>query len=232
MKIIKKIQKYSFFAKRFIKAKVVQVAGRARSIGFNYEVSSVRETPLSKLPYPTDWTKVFGNKPLTVEIGSGHGEVLDYYFHNEKEAAVGFEWKSRWYRLIKRKIRNVKSALVFKGNAYEVIPLLFGKQTVDRFLLLFPDPWHKERHQKRRPITSEWARSVYPLLKQNGSILVATDWEEYADFIRNHFSKLTDIYEFSEGEYTPEKFNLPKTHYYKKWVVKGRKFVYFLLKKK
>ncbi|WKZ30563.1 MAG: hypothetical protein QY314_02185 [Candidatus Dojkabacteria bacterium] len=190
----------------------------------------VKKTDVHDLPFPVAWEKVADGKPLLIDIGSGHGEVL--WFLSNKFYCVGFEIKSRFYRFTFAKLSKKLSAVLYKGDAYKMIPHLFKEKTIQRITVLFPDPWHKKRHQKRRPLTTEWMKSVKKFLKDDGDIIIATDWQDYADFIAIQVDKVSDEYDVSIGEYIPEKFGLPETHYYKKWVRQHRSFTYFHLKKK
>ncbi len=48
--------------------------------------------------------------------------------------------------------------------------------------MLFPDPWPKARHQKRRLIQPETAAELARVLKPGGRLRFATDVESYADW--------------------------------------------------
>jgi len=178
------------------------------------------------LPFPLEKTgKVF------IEIGSGHGELLQS-IGSKRDTIVGFEWRKRFARESSQKIKDIANAFVYHANAYKYIPFLFCKHTVDGIYVLFPDPWHKERHHKRRPLTADFFSVMLPFLKDNGFILFASDWQEYVDFVEKEVAKVNTIYEITSGEYRPDLFDVPETHYYKKWVRKKRSFRYILLKKK
>jgi len=51
----------------------------------------------------------------------------------------------------------------------------------DRIYLLFPDPWPKSRHAKRRFVQADTARALARLMKPGGTLRVATDVRAYAD---------------------------------------------------
>ena len=53
---------------------------------------------------------------------------------------------------------------------------------LDRIFILFPDPWPKSRHHKRRIIQSEFLVELHRLLKPGGRLRFATDWAAYADW--------------------------------------------------
>jgi len=51
----------------------------------------------------------------------------------------------------------------------------------DQIFLLFPDPWPKTRHAKRRFVQTDTAAELARLLKPGGTLRVATDVKVYAD---------------------------------------------------
>jgi tRNA (guanine-N7-)-methyltransferase len=53
---------------------------------------------------------------------------------------------------------------------------------LDRVFILFPDPWPKARHQKRRLVTTETLSDLARLLRPGGRLRFATDWADYADW--------------------------------------------------
>jgi tRNA (guanine-N7-)-methyltransferase len=75
-------------------------------------------------------------------------------------------------------LTNVK---VHQGDAREVAGRL-PDGCLDRIFILFPDPWPKSRHHKRRIIQSEFLVELHRLLKPGGALRFATDWAAYADW--------------------------------------------------
>lgn len=53
-------------------------------------------------------------------------------------------------------------------------------QSLDRLVILFPDPWHKNRHNKRRLIQPEFLEDAHRALKPGAQLRFATDWADYA----------------------------------------------------
>ena len=66
-------------------------------------------------------------------------------------------------------------------------------------IILFPDPWPKSKHKKRRLLKSHFFIVLQSLLKKDGKIIIKTDWQNYAEEIRETLNKLdykhTHIYE-------------------------------------
>lgn len=52
--------------------------------------------------------------------------------------------------------------------------------TVHRLTAFFPDPWPKTRHHKRRLVNADFAAAAARCLAADGSLHLATDWEDYA----------------------------------------------------
>lgn len=70
---------------------------------------------------------------------------------------------------------------VNQGDAREVAARL-PNGALDRIFILFPDPWPKSRHHKRRIIQTEFLTDLARLLKPGGRLRFATDWAAYADW--------------------------------------------------
>lgn len=57
---------------------------------------------------------------------------------------------------------------------------LLPEAGVDRAFVLFPDPWPKKRHRKRRLVSSETVAALARILRAGGELRIATDIGEYA----------------------------------------------------
>ncbi|WP_291843850.1 tRNA (guanosine(46)-N7)-methyltransferase TrmB [Maricaulis sp.] len=72
---------------------------------------------------------------------------------------------------------NVRMA---RADAREILPR-FQTGCLERIYLLFPDPWHKKRHAKRRFVQPDTRDQFARLLKPGGRLRIATDVKSYAD---------------------------------------------------
>ena len=57
----------------------------------------------------------------------------------------------------------------------------------NRIYILFPDPWHKKKHNKRRLINFEFINTLDTITNKNAEILIATDNNDYANQIIKTF---------------------------------------------
>jgi tRNA (guanine-N7-)-methyltransferase len=64
---------------------------------------------------------------------------------------------------------------------------------LSRIYVLFPDPWPKTRHKKRRLIEPAFVADAARLLRPGGSLRFATDWADYADWTLERFARSPDF---------------------------------------
>jgi tRNA (guanine-N7-)-methyltransferase len=72
---------------------------------------------------------------------------------------------------------------IIQHDAVEVIQNMLADASLDGVHIFFPDPWHKKRHHKRRLIQAEFVKLLCSKLKIGGYLHVATDWQEYAEWV-------------------------------------------------
>jgi len=60
---------------------------------------------------------------------------------------------------------------------------MIADASLDGVHIFFPDPWPKKRHHKRRLIQQEFVALLCRKLKAGAYIHVATDWQEYAEWV-------------------------------------------------
>ncbi|OIR04898.1 tRNA (guanine-N(7)-)-methyltransferase [mine drainage metagenome] len=72
---------------------------------------------------------------------------------------------------------------VIQHDVVEVLQNMLPDASLDGVHIFFPDPWHKKRHHKRRLIQAEFVKLLCTKLKVGGYLHVATDWQEYAEWV-------------------------------------------------
>ncbi len=72
---------------------------------------------------------------------------------------------------------------VIQHDVVEVLHNMIADSSLDGVHIFFPDPWHKKRHHKRRLIQAEFVKLLCTKLKVGGYLHVATDWQEYAEWV-------------------------------------------------
>ena len=135
-----------------------------------------------------DLDAVFGRRaPRVVEIGFGNGEHLAAMAAQRPEHDfLGIEVHPPGVGrlLLALAATNLHNVRVSAHDAVEVLETQIPHDSLDEVQILFPDPWHKKRHHKRRLIQSPFADCVARRLKTGGLLRLATDWEPYAEHMR------------------------------------------------
>lgn len=128
-----------------------------------------------------DVVGLFGDKPLWLEIGFGGGEHLVHQAGlNPDVGIIGCEPFMNGVAMLLGKIREsgTDNIRVYPGDARHMFDVL-PENSVDRAFLLYPDPWPKKRHHRRRFVTDEHIAPLATVLKPGAVFRVATDIEDY-----------------------------------------------------
>ena len=80
-------------------------------------------------------------------------------------------------RIGEQEIGNIR---ILQHDAVEVIDHMLPEGCLDG-IHIFPDPWHKKKHNKRRLIQSPFVAKLVSRLKTGGYLHCATDWQPYAE---------------------------------------------------
>ncbi len=78
---------------------------------------------------------------------------------------------------------DIQNIRIIQHDAVEVLQAMLADASLDGVHIFFPDPWHKKRHHKRRLIQAEFVQLLCAKLKAGAYIHVATDWQEYAEWV-------------------------------------------------
>jgi tRNA (guanine-N7-)-methyltransferase len=134
---------------------------------------------------PLDLAHLFGRQtPCTLEIGFGNGDNLFALAasHPERDF-IGVEVHAPGvghllHAAARQGIRNLR---VIQQDAMEVLRERITPASLHAIVVLFPDPWHKKRHHKRRLVNAEFAQLAVSRLMVGGTLQLATDWTPYAE---------------------------------------------------
>jgi tRNA (guanine-N7-)-methyltransferase len=123
-----------------------------------------------------------GAQEVWLEIGFGGGEHLAGQAKLNPE--VGFIGAEPFLDGVAKVLGLIEDAGVAnvrlrRGDARLLIAQL-APACIDRLFILFPDPWPKTRHRKRRIIQPEFLGELARVLKPGARVRFATDWADYA----------------------------------------------------
>lgn len=163
---------------------------------------------------------------LALEIGFGGGEhLLAQARHNPDTLWIGCEPFINGVAkclagIDKEKLTNIR---LFTNDARQLIEQM-PDQSVDSIFILFPDPWPKARHNKRRLVNHETLAMLARIHKPGGRLLLATDHEDYSVWMFEHLLT-TPYYEWTAKD--QDSWNIPpadwtETKYQRKTTAEGR----------
>ena len=130
---------------------------------------------------PLDLKALFGDAPVWLEIGFGGGEHLLHQAQlNPDIGFIGCEPYINGVAMLLGKIRaaGVTNIRIYPGDARHIFDVL-PEASIERAFLLYPDPWPKKRHHRRRFVTPEHLVPMARILKPNSIFRLATDIPDY-----------------------------------------------------
>ncbi len=181
--------------------------------------------------------KFFKNsvREVMMEIGFGHGEHLVACVRKSPDCGfIGCDPFENGVAdaLAKIQENDLKNVKIFRGDARYLLNLL-EDNSIFRFYVLFPDPWTKNRHHKRRLLSGEFLKILYGKTTNYGSAIIASDCCEYMENV------VRDAEQNSPWELFSRDFNLLKkspncfipTKYQQKALSAGKNCYYLKLYK-
>jgi tRNA (guanine-N7-)-methyltransferase len=174
--------------------------------------------------YPSEVEQVTGD---ILEIGPGRGDLFLWLAaaHPEKRFVAIEIMMKRYGKLITRvEKRGLSNIQMLRGNARVAIPRHFKTPCFERVYVLFPDPWPKPRHTHQRLLSIEFLGQLSGLLRESGDIVLATDWQPYADWVIGNVAAVPSLRNTGtpyaqEGNFNPSG---EPTFFEKLWRSKGR----------
>lgn len=136
-----------------------------------------------------DFEQLFGRAaPVVLEIGFGNGDALAHCaLEDPARNYLGAEVHTPGvgHLLLAIEAHTLANVRVHRGDAVELLKTQISPASLSEIRVWFPDPWHKLRHNKRRLIQPDFVHLLASRLKPNGILHLATDWQHYAEHMRN-----------------------------------------------
>ena len=145
-------------------------------------------------------------REVVVEIGFGHGEHLVECAKLAQDCGfIGCDPFENGVAdaLAKIQENNLKNVKIFRGDARHLLNLI-EDNSIFRFYVLFPDPWTKNRHHKRRLLNAEFLNFLHQKTKDYGNAIIASDCREYMENV------VHDIEQNSSWDLFSNDFNILK----------------------
>lgn len=147
--------------------------------------------------FPVDLKDLFPNpvKEVWLEIGFGGGEHLAA--QAERNPDVGFIGCEPFINGVASVLKHIDEKKLTNIRIYDDdVRHLFGlmaDQSLDRIFILFPDPWPKSRHHRRRIVKDETIVEFARLLKNGSELRFASDHQAYVTWALHHMLQNADL---------------------------------------
>ena len=172
--------------KRLLKSYVIRNKKLNSSQEHKLEVLS-KKYCIAKSDDKIDLLEVFGNdKEVICDIGLGRGDSLiaqaqQYSSYNYLGVEVYTPGIINVLSHIEsQQYNNVK---LWHGDAVGMLYNNIAADSFNRVQLLYPDPWPKSRHHKRRIVSHDFINNVVRVTKNHGYFYFVTDWQPYAEYV-------------------------------------------------
>lgn len=169
---------------------------------------------------------IFGRKaPLVVEIGSGQGHAILHAAEQHPDTnflAVEVFRAGLARTMLRAESAGIDNLRLAEVNAPELLEKYLPAGSIDELWVFFPDPWKKARHTKRRLVSDDFARIAHAALREGGVLRLATDWEDYAEQMRQVLDAAAGFERDFSGEWAERFEGRVLTAFERKGTEKGR----------
>ena len=192
------------------------------------KISKVKENIFKKYLKTKNINRLNSKKKLILEIGIGMGENLIYLSKkNIKKNIIGVDpFKNGMVNVSDYCINNNIKNIYLYPYVFQKFINKYKKLRFDTIYVLFPDPWPKKRHKKRRIVNEEFLRKIFVILKKKGKVFFSTDNLDYYKNVKTIIKKFSNI-----KVKKVNKMVTIKTKFYLKAEKKGNKINSLLLSK-
>jgi len=166
-----------------------------------------------------------------LEIGFGGAEHLIWQAQkNPHVTLLGVEpFLNGVVKAVRGLVDNdLKNIRLYRGDARDVLKLL-PDNSLDRVFILFPDPWHKARHNKRRIINEKFIEELHRAIKPGGTFRFGSDIIHYVDWtltrLKHHGG--FDWPATAQAQWRERPDDWPSTRYLEKAIREGRSGHFF-----
>ena len=172
-----------------------------------------------------------------IDIGAGYGDsTLAISKNDSAKQVIACEKFIDGINKIAEKnlLYYLNNISVFHGNVHQLLDEYCPYNSISEMWILFPDPWPKKRHFKRRLINVNFFNKIKNFLKTNAIIHIASDSKSYISDILLTIYQIKEEYKWmnqNKNEWDYLNNTLPKTKYFQKALKNGLNPIYLKLVK-
>jgi tRNA (guanine-N7-)-methyltransferase len=210
--------------------------GRRKGKPLRHRQASLWLDLLPKLRFSPTHLEIADGKELWLEIGFGGAEhLIETARANPNVRLIGCEpfvngVAKALTRIEEHQISNIS---IFDDDVSKILDEL-PSACLSRIFILYPDPWPKLRHRKRRLISEQFLYRLARIMKRDAELRFATDIDDYAAWT---LSRIEASSHFVWEQMSPLEWTTPwegwiSTRYEKKALREGRSPVYLTFRRR
>ena len=170
-----------------------------------------------------------------IDIGAGYGEsTLAISKSDSTKHVIACEKFIDGVNKIAEKsfLDSLTNISIFHGNVHQLLDEYCPHKSISEIWILFPDPWPKKRHFKRRLINANFFKKIRDFLKKNAIIHIASDSKSYISDILLSIHEVKKDFKWINQhkiDWDYSNITLPQTKYFQKALKKGLNPIYLKL---
>ncbi len=173
---------------------------------------------------------------IGLEIGFGAGEHLAW--QAERNPGTGFLGAETFINGVAGLLREVRdrglaNVRIHEGDGRDLLDAL-PERSLDRVFILFPDPWPKARHHKRRIVQDETLDRLAEVMKDGVEVRLATDDMDYLRWMLERMIRHPAFEWLARGcrDWRERPADWPATRYELKALQEGRRPVFLRFRRR
>lgn len=175
----------------------VNFYGRRVGKAFSARQQDLYDKLLPKLLWDGAFPESWRGKTVCLEVGFGGGEHLAAQLtQNTNMAFIGVEpFRNGMVKLLTQVVEDesLQDRLRLWDQPLQDLIGTLPPAAFDKVYMLFPDPWPKKRHQKRRLFSKDVCTQMQRLLKDGGKVILASDDTDYVKQMIRILNETTDL---------------------------------------
>lgn len=204
--------------------------GRIKSRKLSHKKQDLYQNLLPKYDFIKAGKDFLQQKELFLEIGFGFGDFTFKLAQNNPNANViaGETHINGVINLLAKLQSQPLSNLKIFTSDIRLLLAEIPDSIFNKIYILFPDPWPKSKHHKRRIINQQFLHILSQKIKNNGQLIIATDHDSYKIWIMSHIMSHQDFsWQANQaGDWQNFPQNWTYTKYQNKAQKEGRNSVY------
>jgi len=188
-------------------------------------------------PDPLEPRALFDFRPRAVRLEIGFGSAEHLVWQAEHNRDVGFIGAEPYVSGVAKLLvavdeRGIGNVRIHDDDARTLLGRL-APASLELVYILFPDPWPKARHHKRRIINDDTVAALARVLRPGGVVRIASDIDAYKRWILEHMHRAGAFDWLAEraDDWRTRPIDWPATRYELKAAAAGRRPVFLTFRR-